>query len=173
MNKLPLLVHFVFYPDSNSARELATGLHRSLNHDASVPGLDIPTTFCNYSDQSPPANQGLDRAERSFVVVLADEYLVAGVNAGAWQGFIADIWRDHHSATRTRNNWFGQLRQDIAVPRSATRIQGNQDAFEFERPINDAFRTDGQTSLFGWKTSRDFDVRKFRHRTLRFLRQSS
>jgi len=126
MNKLPLLVHFVFHPDSNSARELATGLHRSLNHDASVPGLDIPTTFCNYSDRSPPANQGLDRAERSFVVVLADEYLVAGVKAGAWQGFVADIWRDHHSATRTRNNWFGQLRQDIAVPRSTTRIRENR-----------------------------------------------
>ena len=94
MNKLPLLVHFVFHPDSRSARELAIGLHQSLNHDGSVPGLDIPTTFCNYSDQSPPAKQGLDRAERSFVVVLADEYLVAGENAKQWQEFVADIWRE-------------------------------------------------------------------------------
>lgn len=90
---LPLLVHLVFHPGSDDARRLALEIHRSLNDDPLVPGLDIPTTFCNLSVQSPPADQGLDRAERSFVVVLADDYLVAGDNAAAWHSFVTELWR--------------------------------------------------------------------------------
>lgn len=93
MPKMPLLVHLVFHPDSKDARKLAVEIHKSLNHDAIVPGLDIPTAFVNCSEASPPASQELDRAERSFVVVLADDELVAGNNAAAWQTFVADIWK--------------------------------------------------------------------------------
>jgi hypothetical protein len=91
---LPLLVHLVFHADSVEARELAVAVHRSLNDDPLVPGLDIPTTFCNVSTHSPPADQELDRAERSFVVVLADDYLVAGENAKHWHAFVETLWQE-------------------------------------------------------------------------------
>ena len=94
MPQMPLLVHFVFHPDSTASRELAVGVCRSLNHDAIVPGLDIPTVFVDCSEASPPADQGLDRAERSFVVVLADDHIVAGEEAAAWQEFVANIWKE-------------------------------------------------------------------------------
>ena len=93
MSKMPLLVHFVFHSDSKDARQLAVDVHKSLNHDAIVPGLDIPTTFANCSVASPPPELKLDLAERSFVVVFADEYLVAADNKEPWQAFVADIWR--------------------------------------------------------------------------------
>ncbi len=90
---MPLLVHLVFHPESADARALAVAIHKSLNHDAFVPGLDLPTTFCNISASSPPTDQGLDRAERSFVVVLADDYLVAGSNSRGWHEFVGGLWK--------------------------------------------------------------------------------
>ena len=43
--KQPLLVHFVFHPESAGAREMARAIHREFNQEAVVPGLRIPTVF--------------------------------------------------------------------------------------------------------------------------------
>jgi hypothetical protein len=90
MPKQPLLVQFLFHPQSKSARALAQHVHRQLNDDVVVPGLRIPTVFCPVSDrgQPPPAHR-LDIAERSFVVPLADDKLAIDV---AWRRFVADVW---------------------------------------------------------------------------------
>jgi hypothetical protein len=86
-----LLVHLVFHPDSESARELARQVHLALNADPNVPGLRIPTVFCAEDGSgAPPADQQLDRALRSFVAPLAD----ADVDADdAWCGFVAGLWQ--------------------------------------------------------------------------------
>ena len=50
LKKPPLLVHLVFHPESNLARELAKNIHLALNDDPIVQGLRIPTVFCREVD---------------------------------------------------------------------------------------------------------------------------
>lgn len=94
MNQPPLLVHIVFHPASDEARALARTIHRGLNADPAVPGLRIPTVFTPTDGISPPAAYDLDVAERSFVVILADAYVVdrdSGLPR-TWSSFIGDLW---------------------------------------------------------------------------------
>lgn len=73
MTKLPVLVHLIFHPQSESTRELARYIHQQLNADVIVPGLRLPTVFSPMTaDLRPPEKCRLDLAERSFVVPLAD-----------------------------------------------------------------------------------------------------
>lgn len=91
MSKLPLLVHLLFHPDSKDAQELAAYVHQQLNEDFVVPGLRVPTAFCPYLDGSrPPAECQLERAQRSFVVPLADNQLSIDDD---WCRFVADTWQ--------------------------------------------------------------------------------
>jgi len=86
-----LLVHLVFHPQSDSARELTRQIHLALNEDPNVPGLRIPTVFCAEDGSgAPPQDQRLDRAHRSFVVPLADADMDAD---DTWCGFVADLWQ--------------------------------------------------------------------------------
>ena len=90
MKKQPLLLHLVFHPESDSARELARHVHRELNGDLIVPGLRVPTVFCPNADaQKPPAHLRLDFAERNFVAVLADDRLIID---DEWCRFAAEVW---------------------------------------------------------------------------------
>lgn len=89
--KLPLLVHLVFHPESEEGRAIAHFLHRELNDDPIVPGLRVPTVFCAENGGQPPASQNLDRADRSFVIPLADNKLN---NADDWCTFVANIWEE-------------------------------------------------------------------------------
>jgi len=94
MNKPPLLVHLVFHPESESARSLARIIHQALNDDPVVPGLRIPTVFCRETESHlPPADQGLDQAQRSFVVPLADDDIDVSEE---WCEFVADLWENCH-----------------------------------------------------------------------------
>ena len=94
MPKPPLLVHVIFHPASEDARGLACTIHRALNADPVVPGLRVPTLFCPTDGAMPPATYGLDQAERSFVVVLADAHVVDGDSRQPrkWSTFIGDLW---------------------------------------------------------------------------------
>ncbi len=76
---VPLLVHLVFHPKSQSARELADRIHEALNSDPVVPGLNVPTRFTPEDGTTlPPTESGyFDDAEKVFVAVLADDYLAA------------------------------------------------------------------------------------------------
>ena len=89
--KSPLLVHLVFHPESNLARELAKNIHLALNDDPVVQGLRIPTVFCKEVDSLlPPTDQQLDQAQRSFVVPLADTDMNLSED---WCEFVADLWQ--------------------------------------------------------------------------------
>lgn len=95
MSKPPLLVHIVFHPASDDAHALARTVHRALNVDPAVPGLRVPTVFCPTDGVSPPNEYDLDEAERSFVVVLADQYVVDrdSDQVRKWSSFIGDLWQ--------------------------------------------------------------------------------
>jgi hypothetical protein len=97
MPKLPLLVHLVFHPGSESALALARHIHRQLNDDVVVPGLRVPTVFCPISDgRRPPAGDRLDLAEHSAVVPLADDRLSIDEE---WCRFVADLWTKCQNAS--------------------------------------------------------------------------
>src|SRR5438105_8802430 len=86
----PLLVHLLFHPDSDSARQLARHVHCQLNGDPIVPGLRIPTLFSPVEKEgAPTATLQTKLAARNFVVVLADDRLTID---DAWCSFCADIW---------------------------------------------------------------------------------
>ena len=92
MKKAPLLVHLIFHPQSEEARELARSIHRALNDDPAVPGLRVPTIFCRENaSHTPPKSQDLDQAERSFVIPLADTELDVKEE---WCSFVADLWEE-------------------------------------------------------------------------------
>lgn len=82
--KVPLLVQFVYHPSSGVAESTAEYLHRSLNDDAAVPGLRIPTCFiANDGTLTPPDPQLATEAERITVVLLADDHLAANARRPA------------------------------------------------------------------------------------------
>lgn len=95
MPKPPLLVHLIFHPASEDARELARTIHRALNEDPAVPGLRVPTVFCPTDGVKPPQSYDLDEAERSVVVVLADVHMVDRDSAleSKWSTFVGDLWQ--------------------------------------------------------------------------------
>ena len=77
----PLLVHLILHPKSpgepGTARDLAVRLHEALNDDPAVPGLRVPTVFAaDDGTDLPPECYDLDEADRSVVVVLADDAMV-------------------------------------------------------------------------------------------------
>lgn len=95
--RTPLLVHLLFHPASSSARRLAEYLHRALNDDAVVTGLRVPTVFAAEDGTGlPPVEHDLEEAERSVVVVLADDEMAAEpiveVSRKKWPEFIGDLW---------------------------------------------------------------------------------
>ena len=93
----PLLVHLIFHPQSDSARELAMTVYQSLNDDSALPGLRIPTVFaCEDGTEFPPVQINLAEAERSVFVVLIDDKMViepATVPTGRkiWSEFVGDL----------------------------------------------------------------------------------
>ncbi|MFN0055466.1 MAG: TIR domain-containing protein [Planctomycetales bacterium] len=90
MSIQPLLVHLLFHPESEAARDLARHVHRQLNDDAVVPGLQIPTLFCPTApDGAPPPSLRLDRAGRNLVIPLADDDLLLD---DRWCQFVATTW---------------------------------------------------------------------------------
>ena len=105
MKKSPLLVHLVFHPASALARELAMSIHKALNDDPSLPGLRIPTRFaCEDGSGFPPLELDLDEAERSVVVVLADDKMVvepAKLAAGRqlWSECVAKLYDQCQDST--------------------------------------------------------------------------
>ncbi|HYI95120.1 MAG TPA: TIR domain-containing protein [Bryobacteraceae bacterium] len=93
----PLLVHLLFHPTSAAARSLAAQLNRALNDDPAVPGLRVPTVFAAEDGSClPPVLHDIEEAERSVVVVLADDYMAVEpeIPPGrkTWASFIGDIW---------------------------------------------------------------------------------
>ena len=105
MPKPPLLVHLIFHPRSEDARALARTIHKALNADPAVPGLRVPTVFCPTDGVLPPATYDLDEAERSFVVVLTDAFVVDGDSGlqRTWSSFIGDLWE---ACERTQHRFF-------------------------------------------------------------------
>jgi SLOG cluster2/TIR domain len=94
----PLLLHLIFHPAAAHARNLALALHRALNADSALPNLAIPTRLLPEDGTGlPPEGYDLDDAERSVVIVLADDALAADpideIPAGrrAWSDFVADL----------------------------------------------------------------------------------
>jgi SLOG cluster2/TIR domain len=97
MSRTPLLVHLLFHPESSPARDLALHLFRALNDDPAVPGLRLPTVFAAEDGTGfPPVQHDLDEAERSVVVVLADDNMVVEPDPApgrqTWGAFVGDLW---------------------------------------------------------------------------------
>jgi hypothetical protein len=100
MPEQPLIVHFLFHPQSVTARELARHVHAQLNEDAILPGLRIPTIFTEAAaGGGPPAVPPFHHAKKNFVVVLADNYLVVN---GDWGRHAGDIWKKCAASPETR-----------------------------------------------------------------------
>lgn len=90
LEKQPLLVHFLFQPESPDARELARQIHMQLNQESVVPGMRVPTMFCPVSaDGSPPPQLDFGLAKRNVVVVLSDNHLLLKKD---WCRFVANVW---------------------------------------------------------------------------------
>jgi SLOG cluster2/TIR domain len=90
LEKQPLLVHFLFHPDSTDARGLAQQVHLQLNQESVVPRLRVPTMFCPTSeDGRPPKEVDFGLARRNVVVVFADDFMVIDKD---WCRFVADTW---------------------------------------------------------------------------------
>lgn len=98
MKKLPFLVHLIFHPASERSRELAMAIHRALNDDPTLPGLRVPTRLaCEDGSGFPPIELDLDEAERSAVVVLADDKMIIEpptipTGRQLWSEFVADLY---------------------------------------------------------------------------------
>ncbi len=97
---LSLLVHIVFHPNSDTSRQLANNIHQSLNEDPAIPGLRVPTRF-NIEDGTllPPVDGSYFKAaERTLVLILADDYLNVGYNDNLpqkrkdWGEWVADLY---------------------------------------------------------------------------------
>jgi SLOG cluster2/TIR domain len=142
MKKRPLLVHFVFHPESASARELARHVHRQLNGDLIVPGLRVPTAFCpNVQGHKPPGKVRFDFAERNFVVALADDRLSID---DEWCRFVAEIWENcQHPPARfvpfqlSENAWPLDVRlKDVSFARAHLQSEGDaRNAFVVRRIV--------------------------------------
>ncbi len=91
MNQPPLRVTIVFHPESQNCRDLARFIHHSLNEEALLPGLRIPTIFCPETGDLEPWVQDLDEADRNFVIVLADAHLNA---SEPWCEFVAELYQE-------------------------------------------------------------------------------
>jgi hypothetical protein len=92
----PLVVHLIFHPASEGARNLALMLHRALNADSTLPGLTVPTVLLTEDGSNlPPIKHDLDQAENSVAVVLVDDEMVVeeAIPPGrmAWATFVANI----------------------------------------------------------------------------------
>jgi hypothetical protein len=91
LEKQPLLVHFLFHPESADARELARQVHSQLNQETVVPGMRVPTRFCPISPGgSPPLQLDFGLAQRNVAVVLSDDQLLIKKD---WCRFVADVWQ--------------------------------------------------------------------------------
>jgi hypothetical protein len=92
----PLLVHLIFHPASEAARNLALMLHRALNADTVLPGLAVPTVLLTEDGSNlPPIKHDLDQAENSVAVVLADDEMVVEeaipLRRVSWAAFVSGI----------------------------------------------------------------------------------
>ena len=96
MTCVPILVQFEYHPRAEDAALLAEFLHRSLNDDAGVPGLCVPTLFIPFdgTDGAPEPRLAVE-AERVLVVVLADDYLAANATQPSTTGRTWEIGRAH------------------------------------------------------------------------------
>lgn len=95
MRPTPLLIHFVFHPDSDQARGIAVALHRSFNSDPLLPGLRVPTVMLKEDGSGlPPSIHDLDEGLHSIVIVLADDYMVASNSQDgrvSWSDFVLSL----------------------------------------------------------------------------------
>jgi hypothetical protein len=92
----PLVVHLIFHPASEGARNLALMLHRALNADSALPGLTVPTVLLTEDGSNlPPIEHDLDQAENSVAVVLVDDEMVVEEpippERMSWATFVAGI----------------------------------------------------------------------------------
>jgi hypothetical protein len=100
----PLLVHLVFHPRSDSARELALGLHRELDDDPVIPGLRVPIVYApddGGGHPPSPSALGFEEAERNFVVLIADDMMVLELEEPppgrtTWAAFAGDLFASIH-----------------------------------------------------------------------------
>ena len=96
--KFPLLVQLAYHPDSTGAVAVADFLHRALNDDSAVPGLRVPTFFMPLRGVSaPPEPELASEAERTCVVLLADDHLA--MNARRITGW-GETWADYAVSLR-------------------------------------------------------------------------
>jgi hypothetical protein len=92
----PLVVHLIFHPVSEGARNLALTLHRALNADSALPGLTVPTVLLSEDGSNlPPIKHDLDQSENSVAVVLVDDEMVVEeaipLERMSWATFVAGI----------------------------------------------------------------------------------
>ena len=132
----PLLVHLIFHPRSPSepgaARDLAVRLHEALNDDPAVPGLRVPTVFAaDDGTDLPPERYDLDEADRSVVVVLADDQMVVEAAGPLPEG--RQTWGEFAGDLRQRCQGSAHRFIPIAVSEHAWPLDPRLDSVSFLR----------------------------------------
>ncbi len=105
MKKYPLVIQFVYNPESADAEGLAQSLHDVFNRNRAVPGLQIPTRFMPMHRHVPDiSSQLLEEAEQIVYVLLLDDYITTNhknTEPVTWSKYILDICRQ---AQRKKSN---------------------------------------------------------------------
>ena len=167
MNKIPLLLHIIFHPNSKASRNTALEIHKVLNQDSEVPGLRIPTRFTPEPRDGdlllPPTNSDFfNEADRVFIVVLVDDYLNEEyedeIPAGRqdWHDWVADLYEKcgDHAMRRcvpfqmTKHAWpLNERLREVNFPRVFAEKDEDQFPWLMERLTIELIRfLEGETS---------------------------
>jgi hypothetical protein len=162
MNKMgtafPLLVQFEFHPASKEAADTAEYLHKMLNADPSVPGLQIPTTFTpDDGSGEPPEPVVATEADRVLVVLLADDHLAVAARKTTKSG---TTWGEYVTKLRSLTEAAGHRFMPVQLTKAAWPIDKRLDDTNFLQ----AWAIDGVEERY------KFIARRFVHLLIRRLR---
>jgi hypothetical protein len=106
---IPLLLHLMFHPASETARQRARELHKALNADSSLPNLSIPTRILTEDGSGlPPREYSFNEAEHNVAIVFADDQMALERDIPRIGALGPTSWWISPSAARMRDGGFSR-----------------------------------------------------------------